>query len=169
MTCCEHTDFIMPSCRFLGEMCLQSDLSTLPAAMQSPCQSHVLTTLASLGLLLLQTYKDKVRKAAAAAATSGVPADPADLEAKATQQQATLQYLTFLTTIAFITGEPLQLKYLQRCALLRVILSAALQSRLWRAVSQPASGSILSSSAHACTWLARNCPGVCVSHCMHCY
>ncbi len=86
--------------------------------MQSPCQAQLSPkSPATLGIPLLQAYKDKVRKATAAAAASGAPADPADVEAEATQQQATLQYLTFLTTIAFITGEPLQLKYLQRCAL----------------------------------------------------
>ncbi|BDA41234.1 probable ubiquitin carboxyl-terminal hydrolase FAF-X [Coccomyxa sp. Obi] len=75
----------------------------------------------------LEAYKDKVRKAAAAAATSGAPADPGDLEAQAAQYQATLQYLTFLTTIAFITGEPLQLKYLQRlwaCLVARPTITA---------------------------------------------
>ena len=64
--------------------------------------------------LLSQAFKDKVRKAAAASSSNGVPVEAAEPEALLIQQGATFQYLNFLTSIADSTGEPLQLKYLQR-------------------------------------------------------
>ena len=66
--------------------------------------------------IICQAFKDKVRNTAAASSSNGVPAEPADQEIEQIQQRATYQYLNFLTSIAQSTGEPLQLKYLQRCA-----------------------------------------------------